>query len=282
MERKRYIDLHTHTFYSDGIGTPELNVKLARLQGIELLAITDHDKTTGYEEARIAGEKWQVQIIPGTEISTDKYHILGLGIDVNYPNFIKFLNYSDEEQVKICIKRIDNLRSRGVPITFDKVIGAFPKSRLGKMNIMYTLAADKECQEYFMKKDGAILGLELYNNYLRDIEGRYIDDKTTSINSERAIREIHAAGGIAVIAHPFKDVKDMVEMDELLKLGIDGLEIQPNFNGQNEPFRKYAREHNLLVTYGSDYHGGVFEREMLDNHGENFLNEDLARALKLN
>ena len=88
MERKKYIDFHTHTYYSDGIGTPELNVRIARMNGIDILAITDHDKTDGYEEARQAGERWQVKIIPGVEVSTDKCHILGLGLDIYKPEFV--------------------------------------------------------------------------------------------------------------------------------------------------------------------------------------------------
>ena len=280
MERKKYMDLHTHTFYSDGIGTPELNVRTARIQGIELLAITDHDKTEGYEEARIAGEKMQVQVIPGVEVSTDKYHILGLGININNPGFIDFLNFSAEEQKKVCIKRIECLQAKGVPINLEKVMSLFPKSRLGKMNVQYAMIQDKECQEYFLKKEGQILTPEIYNKYLLNLDGKWVEDKMTTITPERAIKEIHAAGGIAIIAHPNKDITDMLEMDELVKLGIDGLEIQPAFNGKTEPFKKYAEERNLLITFGSDYHGGVFGRTFL-GRGENVLYPRLVEALKL-
>ncbi len=279
MIQQKYIDLHTHTYYSDGIGTPELNVRTARLMGIEVLAITDHDKIEGYQEAKIAGKKWQVQIIPGVEVSTDKYHILGLGINPNSEDFKKFLDYSAAQQKKVCIKRIEGLQAQGVPITLEKVIEAFPKSRLGKMNIQYTMSQDKECQNYFMKKDGQILTHELYNQYLESSKKKG-SDKMTSITAKRAIKEIHAAGGIAIIAHPNKDVKDMAEMDELLKFGLDGLEIQPAHNDTTPPFRKYAEKHDLIITYGSDYHGGVFGRTFL-GRGENILGKKLAKALRI-
>jgi predicted metal-dependent phosphoesterase TrpH len=277
MTQQRYMDLHTHTYYSDGIGTPELNVRTARLMGIEILAITDHDKIDGYQEAKIAGEKWQVRIIPGVEVSTDKYHILGLGINPYSEDFKKFLNYSAAQQKKVCIKRIEGLRAQGIPITLEKVMEAFPKSRLGKMNIQYTMSQDKECQDYFMKKDGQILTHELYNHYLENSK-RKGSDKMTCITAKRAIKEIHAAGGIAIIAHPNKEIEDMHEMDKLLKYGLDGLEIQPAFNGKTEIFKKYAERHDLLITYGSDYHGGVFGRTFL-GRGENILSKKLAKAL---
>jgi hypothetical protein len=152
--KPKYIDLHTHTFYSDGIGTPELNVRNARVNGIDILAITDHDKINGCEEAKAAGERWQVQIVPGVEISTDKYHILGLGINTQSQRFIEFLNESAEEQKTVCIQRINRLREYGVPITLEKILEIFPNSRLGKMNVLYTMMQDRECQEYFTRNIG--------------------------------------------------------------------------------------------------------------------------------
>jgi predicted metal-dependent phosphoesterase TrpH len=276
-----YMDLHTHTFYSDGLGTPELNVRTARTNGIEILAITDHDKIEGYEEARIAGEQWQVQVVPGVEISTDKYHILGLGVDINNAKLREFLDYSAEEQKKVCEKRISQLQSRGVPITLEKVMKIFPKSRLGKMNILYTMTQDKESQDYFMKIEGQKISKPLYDAYLRDENGRWVEDKMTSVTSKMAIDVIHEAGGIAVIAHPAEDVKDMAEMNILLENGIDGIEYQQRYNGENEKFMKFAEDNNLLITYGSDYHGGVFGRMPLDNKGKNILDERLAIALRL-
>lgn len=277
----RYIDLHTHTYYSDGILTPTDNVRTARINGIDILAITDHDKTDGYEEARIAGEKYQVQIIAGTEISTEKYHILGLGIDIYNPKFKKFLEFSADEQKKVCTKRIDGLKARGVPITLEKVLDIFPKSRLGKMNIMYTMMQDKECQDYFMKNEGQRLTKPIYDRYLQDPNGKWVSDKLTAITSKMAIDAVHAAGGIAILAHPPIDVEDMTEMDVLLAEGIDGIEVQVRNNGKNQPFIEFANKNNLLITYGSDYHGGVFDRDFLNNKGNNLLEEKLAKALKI-
>jgi predicted metal-dependent phosphoesterase TrpH len=284
METKRpkYIDFHLHTEYSDGVSSPEHLARVAAINDLDVIAITDHDKIDGYERARVEGEKWGLVVIPGVEVSTDKYHILGLGINPSSTRFRNFLEESAQEQKKVSIARIEVLRKQGIPITLEKLEKTFPEARLGKMNLWWAMMQDKECRAYFEEK-GEKLTEELYKRYLRNNQAREPIDKNTAINSERAINEIHEADGIAIIAHPFKDVKDMAEMDELRRLGIEGLEIQANFNGQNEPFREYAKQHNLLVTYGSDWHAGLFERVMLDgkSNGENVLYERLARTLRL-
>jgi predicted metal-dependent phosphoesterase TrpH len=281
IRKPLYIDLHTHTYYSDGILTPTDNVRTARINGIDILATTDHDKIEAYEEAKAAGEKYQIKVIPGVEISTDRYHILGLNPNINYPKFKAFIDYSNEEQKKVCIKRIETLKSFGIPISLEKVTQVFPKSRLGKMNIMYTMIQDRECQDYFMKHDNERLSKKLFDKYLRDAKGKWVEDKMTSITSKMAIDAVHAAGGIAILAHPPLDVKEMSEMDVLLREGIDGIEVQERNNGKNESFINFAKANNLLITYGSDYHGGVFERDILNNRGNNILSQELAKALRL-
>ena len=99
------------------------------------------------------------------------------------------------------------------------------------------------------------------------------------IPPEKAIEAIHEAGGIAVLAHPFKDIDDVSEIETLREMGLDGLEIQPNFNSRNDWVKTYAKKNDMLVTYGSDYHGAGFFRPLLekgDNWTENiehFLNK---------
>jgi len=129
----------------------------------------------------------------------------------------------------------------------------------------------------------------MYKEMLKNENGREVVDKDTSVTPQEAIMQIHRAGGLAFIAHPFKQIKDTRkpgwfawnEMDELRWLGIDGLEIQPKDKEKNNPFRQYAIDNNLLITYGSDWHGGVFGRPPLTDKGENVLEARLAEALKL-
>ena len=276
---QKYLDFHAHTIYSDGVSTPEILVKTARLSGLDMLAITDHDKLDAISEAIKAGKIWDIKIIPGIEVSTTKYHILGINVDYTSPKFREFVKESGLEQERVCKTRIEAIQSNGVPMTFEKLKKYFPLARLGKFNLCMAMIQDRECQDYF-RENGIRLGNDNYKNYIKAKDGNEIADKFTTITPQRAINEIHQAGGLAFIAHPFKDVKKMQELDVLVSQGLDGLEIQPNFNGKNEPFEKYASEHNLLVTYGSDYHGGLFGREILGK-GRNTLYPALKKALKL-
>jgi len=282
MERKKYIDFHMHTEFSDGVATPEHLARIAALNELDLIAVTDHDKIDGYERCKREGEKWGLIVIPGVEISTDKYHILGLGINPKSIQFNNFLDYSAEQQKKVTMARVEFLRDQGVPITLEKLERAFPYSRLGKCNLLWTMMQDAECIRFFEAK-GERLTDALYKKYLKNGSEEEIVDKNTGITSAKAIQEIHQAGGLAILAHPFKDVKNMAEMDELRMLGLDGLEIQLNYNGRNEPFRKYAKKNNLLITFGSDYHAGLFGRTMLDgkSDGKNVLYLRLEEALGL-
>ncbi len=285
MERKSttYIDFHLHTEYSDGISSPEHLARVAAMQELDIIAITDHDKMDGYKRCKIEAEKWGLKVIPGVEISTDKYHILGIGINPDSKKFQEFLDYSAQQQKAVTSSRIRLLQKQGVPISLEKLVGLFPDSRLGKMNLLMAMMQDQECRRYFLDK-GEKLTEEVYKKYLKNNQGNEeVVDKNTAITPSRAIQEIHDAGGIAIIAHPFKEIKSIDELDILVEEGLDGLEIQPNFNGRNEPFETYALSKKILVTYGSDWHAGLFGREMLSgrNGGKNILYENLKKRLKL-
>ena len=96
------------------------------------------------------------------------------------------------------------------------------------------------------------------------------------------INSIHNAYGIAILAHPAKDVDDIKkELGVLRELGIDGLEVQPNYYSDYPPYIEYAEKHNLLITYGSDYHGPHMDRRLLGRK-MNTLSQDLEERLKLN
>lgn len=279
MENK-YFDFHNHTTYSDGISPPEVIIKNAKLNKLDYVAITDHDKVDGVKEAIRMGKLWDIEVIPGIEISTTKYHILGLNIDYRNKNFQEFVRYSALEQEQVCNARIKMLNYRGIPMTLEKIKNYFPKSRLGRINLFMAILQDRECKEFFEKKKMKI-DYEKYKSLILTKKGKEIVDKFTTITPERAIKEIHAVGGLAFIAHPFKEIEKMEEMDRLVNYDIDGLEIQPRVNGKNERFRQYAREKNLLVTYGSDFHGGISGRQMLSRE-ENIISRELEERLSVN
>jgi len=273
MTERKYIDWHSHTIYSDGADDPATVVRNSKLLGIESLAITDHDTMAGYREARAEAKRWRIDLVPGVEVTTTHYHILGLGIDPDNDRFNDFLKKVRDLQEKVCQQRIELLQKKGIPISLEKLKKNFPHSeqRIGKYNLFMTTLLDKECADYLLshgyegtKKDfAALLGSK---GLVGKVEKKYF------VGSRETINEIHSAGGIAIVAHPFKQTKSPQELDSLVKKGIDGLEIQPNYAEKNILYQEYAKEKGLLMTYGSDYHGSSFTRPLLGRADKGFDN----------
>ena len=278
----QYVDLHNHTVYSDGVDNPAGIVRNAKMKGIDILAITDHDTMAGYEEARKEAELWNMKLIPGVEVSTEIYHILGLNVNPKDNEFQNFLGKVQEYQKEICRRRIKILQDYGVPISMEKLQNAFPKSRLGKYNIFMTMLRDPECNFYIEEKHADLSPDELFSFYLRNKGvAAKITGESGYVSSKEAIDAIHKAGGIAIIAHPFKEIKENVRetLDKLVEQGIDGLEVQPFYGDKNNEFRKYAEEKGLMISYGSDFHGASFYRPMMGRNG-NLAGEKLVERLE--
>ncbi len=276
--KNRWIDFHTHTTYSDGMTDPESLVRQAFVEGTEVLAITDHDTMRGYFAGRKAAEKYGLELVPGVEVSTENYHILGLSVDPDNSRFQKFLAEQQERQRKTCASRVEILTRAGIPISMEKLQSSFPESRLGKWNVHMTLFMDRECREDVRERFPGLSVDEIFGKLMRR-GGIAHKAAAYDISSKEAIDEIHAAGGIAVIAHPFKDVKEMKEMDRLVEEGIDGLEIQPNYGERNEPFRAYALKAGLMLTYGSDHHGLVSRPLLGRRFPDTRMSEELEQSI---
>lgn len=260
----KHIDLHTHTIYSDGTNRPKQTVIDCAIIGLDTIAITDHDHTEGYFEAKKEAKNWGIEVLTGVEISTTKYHILGYDFDIKNKPLQDLLEYSRECQENITKKRLKKLQAQGVPLTFENVKRHFAGSRLGKYNIIMTMFRDPDFKQYTKNKSAQ----EVLKTYVgKGTPAGTIKNKV-QVRSKQAIDAIHKAGGIAIVAHPFKEIENMQELDRLVAKGIDGLEIQPNYGDKNDKFVEYAKEKGLIITYGSDYHGSSFiTRPLLSRNG---------------
>jgi predicted metal-dependent phosphoesterase TrpH len=257
------VDMHLHTLYSDGTNSARQIVAEAALRGLDAIAITDHDITSAYKKAKSEAEKWGIEVISGVELSAQDYHILGYGFKVDDKQFQELLAYSRQCQERIVQKRIEKLKQKDVPINMQKIKQYFPDSRIGKMNLVMTLMMDRESREYHHAHGIA----DIFEHYMKE-KGELWVPESEELASNVAIDGIHKAGGIAVIAHPFKQITDMAKLDELVALGLDGVEMQPNYKEKNDPFREYAKQRGLLITYGSDFHGVYMpHRLMLGKNG---------------
>jgi 3',5'-nucleoside bisphosphate phosphatase len=266
----KYVDLHTHTYYSDGTCSPKQNVIDSALLGSEVISITDHDTTQGYVEAKKEAEKWGIEVITGVEITTPKYHILGYNFDIENRSLQSLLEYSREAQLNQVQQRVDKLKSLNIPITLEKVTHYSPNARLGKMNLLKALVLDQQCRDLFP----GMSSWEIFDEYMGKGKIASEVDKKYLVQPKEAIDTLHKAGGRVVIAHPFKDMDNPTEeLEELVSLGIDGIEIQPNFGTENVFYREYAEKHKIPITYGSDFHGPRFTHRPLLMRGENRIEE---------
>ncbi len=273
-----YVDLHTHSIYSDGTDSPRTLVRNAAFVGLDAMALTDHDSMEGLFEASREAHMRNIVLIPGVEVTTPKYHILGLGVQ-RTGEFAAFLERSRGYQYNRSAERCKNLRDVGVPITIEKVREHFPRSRLGKWNITLTLWEDPDCREYFLRQNSSADLSWVNNNYMKNDGPGEKTREMPSARSKEAIDAIHAAGGVAILAHPFKDVKHVNELDSLVRKGLDGIEIQPHAGLRNDFFRAYAIEKGLIITYGSDYHGLCMDRKLL-GRWNNSIELPLGKVVK--
>jgi len=273
-------DFHIHTAFSDGFDLIENIVATAVKNGLEEIAITDHDSTKAYDVARYIikkelytnKNKLPLKIVPGVEVTVKKYHILGLYVDTKceeLQNLLAEIRAINNEKSK---KRCEKLTTFGLPIVYEALREVFPLSkRISKFHIGWYL---QNCLANEIEKD---LGknppmFAILQTYLsKEKMDKLVEDV---MDPKRAIDAIHKAKGLAIVAHPFKQINpkiEMYELDKLVALGIDGLEVQPNYGPENLPFIKYALDKGLKLTYGSDYHGPDFPlRPML--YGQDMRN----------
>jgi len=259
-ETMKYVDLHLHTTCSDGMDDPSNVVRNCAMLGLDTIAITDHDTTEGYYEAKKEADKWGLEIITGVEISTRKYHILGYDFDIKNNKLQELLEYSRYCQEELTKKRINVLReTTGMPLTIEKVRNYFPTQRLGKVNMAAAMMMDYECRELLPKNNSDYIMKEYLGK--NTIVGKTYFEKEVSVKD--TIDAIHYAGGKVIIAHAPKDVEDMSEIEEMVLMGLDGIEIQPRLGERNIPFESYALEKGLLITHGSDFHGARYIKRTL-------------------
>lgn len=274
----KYVDLHIHSYYSDGLDTPIQIVRAAKIKGLDMIAIADHDNLRGYFRALDESKKWGIDLVPAVEITTIEHHLLALNFHPENREFKQYIEHSREVHEGVCSQRIDLLKNHGIPITFEKVKKAFSTSSLGKYSILWTMLLDNECRKYLEQKHGKLAFHEIYNTYLNSsgIAGKV--ERKRVITWAEAAREVKKAGGLVIVPHPGKDLKISNENDRILKTA-DGIEVQPRFVKESLPFVEYAKKTGKIITYGSDYHSSYGGSQILGKN-ENKLEDSVANLFK--
>ncbi len=245
------LDLHIHTTASDGSLTPTQVVQLARKKGFSLIAVTDHDTMGGVAEALEAGKKYNVDVVPGVEISsgvTLEVHMLGYGMSPDHPVMKAMMEDMRAARVERMERIIENLQKMGVPITVEEVEavagGAIGRPHIAQVLIAHGLVPDVRTA---------------FREYIGVGAKAYVERR--KMTSEQVIANIRDAGGVPVLAHGgllrISEVELNQWIDSMAKKGLMGLECYHNAHTpQMERLLCAAAERNgLLVTGGSDFHG---------------------------
>ncbi|MDR1620731.1 MAG: PHP domain-containing protein [Clostridiales bacterium] len=239
-------DLHTHSNYSDGTDTPERIVRAAGEKNVWLVALTDHDTIEGVPETAQAGGQAGVAVLPGIEINTQspfELHILGLGVDIHNGALQSALKRMARTRQARSEAMLNKLKELGVDAA-----GRMPLCRgnVGRLHIALALVDGGYAKDV----------REAFTAFLDKGRPAYI--KSDRLLPEESIALIHAAGGIAVLAHPchIRDNPHKV-VRGLYEAGLDGIEAYypTSTVGQRELFLSLAAQYGLFVTCGSDYHG---------------------------
>ena len=266
------VDLQLHSTASDGTDSPAELVRLAASRAIRVIALTDHDSVLGLDAAIAAGSALGVRVVPALEFSTRSQpdldlldiNILALGIRHHDPSLNSLLEAVIDSRVEQKVRQIEKLQAYGVDISVDEVM-ARAQGVPGRVHIAQ-VAFERNPNKFSSVGD-------VFAQYLAT-DARYSTfvGRTFSLTTADAIDATHAAGGIAVLAHPgayprVRHIDGVVE--RLAALGLDGIEVRypyahnrGNFGANDAQvealiahFAELAQKHGLLVTGGSDYHG---------------------------
>lgn len=242
------LDLHTHTTASDGQQTPSEVVALANRAGLRILAITDHDTTEGIEEAQAAAGS-SLTIIPGVELSAEDdagdVHTLGYFIDIYNTHFQAELKRFRAGRHFRGQEIVQKLAEMNMPLAWERIEAQANGGAIGRPHIARAMV-----EAGYVKSTQ-----EAFDLYISNDGPAYVP--RTRLSPEEAIAMIHSAGGVAVLAHPglLADYRAMIE--RLVSAGLDGVEVvYPKHNIEVETdLRIQARNHGLIMTGGSDFHG---------------------------
>ena len=249
------IDLHTHSRISDGTDTPTRLVLKALEAGLDVIALTDHDTFDGVPEAAAAGKRVGVRVITGVEMSTAvadrSVHLLGYGCDVHNQALSTELRKLRTARALRLPRMCEKLTEIGLPLTEAEVRATSQSARtLGRPHVADALVA----KGYVADRT------EAFDRYIGEGRPGYVARYNTDL--AHAITLIHAAGGAAVIAHPWargnSDVLTASLLESLVEgYGLDGIEVDHedhDLDTRRLLFEMGARL-GLIRTGSSDYHG---------------------------
>ncbi len=245
------IDLHTHTTASDGRCTPAELVERAHRAGVTVLSVTDHDTTAAASAAAAACKAARIDFVPGIEITAVveglDVHVLGYFVDSGSLRLEAFLLRQRERRIERVRQIIAKLAELGIALDADAVLS--PAARDGAK------AAGRPWIARALVAAGVVADTrEAFDRYLKHGQPAFVSRLGPS--PAEVFEEIHAANGIASLAHP-----GLLGRDDLIagfaSAGLDAIEAHHSKHSVDDTSRylEIARRHGLAVSGGSDFHG---------------------------
>ena len=269
MPSRPSFDLQAHSRHSDGALEAAEVVDLAHAAGVELFALTDHDTVDGVPEAAARAAELGMRYSPASELSAvhgahEDLHILGYELDVADTDLLATLHDFRGDRARRIEEMADRLRELGFELD-DAPLRARREAGkpIGRPHLADAVLAHPANAQRL--RDEGIQGKnELFPPYLVPGAAAYVARSRPTV--PQAIEVIHAAGGVAVWAHPFWDVDAPEEalgtLAEFVGAGLDGVEVfyATHTEAQTRLLHESAVQHGLLTTGSTDFHGPEHDR----------------------
>ena len=283
MKNKIIADLHTHTINSDGTYTVEEIIKKASEKGLKIIAITDHDTVDGLldtEKLKEYENKYDIKIIKGIEMSCNlngkDVHILGYFLNLEDKNFLKELERITEIRNERNEKIIKKLKDLNIPVTMEEL----------KTIVKGNVISKAHFAEIMLQKGYVNCKSDAFKNYLGKSGVAFVEKR--DYKPTDAVDILVRNGAFVSLAHPKLITENTDEVEkliiELIKHGLKGLEVNYySFSEKDKAFyKKLAEKYNLIITGGSDFHGGNRVQVSLGDTGLTLPEYDnMKKSLKI-
>lgn len=241
------VDLHMHSTASDGALPPAEVVSAAHAAGLSAIALTDHDTMDGLPEAIEAGTRVGIRIVRGVELSahqgSQEIHLLALHVSELAPLELRLASFRGSREIR-AQRIVERLTRVGAPVLIDEVMTEAAGGAVGRPHIARA-----------MIKRGHVRDLrEAFDRYLGAGKPGFVPKERLEIRA--AIEIAHAAGALAIWAHPGQDGR-RARIEPLVAMGLDGVEVRHPSHTSEDVIRLTALADFFKLVYsgGSDWHG---------------------------
>ena len=248
-------DLHCHSTVSDGLLAPAEVVRRAHANGVELLALTDHDELKGLAEAKAEAKMLGLRFVDGVEVSVSwgddtTVHVIALGVDPDNVQLVEGLARVRAGRDARALRMAAELDKVGIHGAYEGALrfagnpALVSRAHMARFIVEQGLAKDTK---------------SVFDHWLAKGKPGYVSHAWATL--EEAIAWIHGAGGVAVVAHPGRYRLTKAELRKLLTefktCGGDGIEVLSGsqWAGDVGEMATLARTFGLLASTGSDFHG---------------------------